>query len=379
MSNQAPLNVCLYLSSSYIGGTERMALEFIRHCERSLIEPHVMVKLRGGPLPDLVKEMGVPCVVIQRPDDPQERPLWKMDSNVMMDFLREHRIDLIHNFGLRAELSSRLFVKNGLVKKIVSGIRDTDPWRRFYHVWLDRLTAYKVDLFIANSHVAAKTSLERERHPPEKMHVIHNGVPLPEAMEKEAARVLFDIQKDRGPVVAHVANLKPVKKGHDLLFEALRDIRNDFPSLHVVCAGLDASGGKIPAMAQKMSLGETVQFTGYCDKTRELFQAADLAVLPSRYESFPTSILEAMAAGCPVVAADVGGISEIIEDGVNGLLVPANDPTSLGKAMGDLLADQEKRASLGHAARKTVEQKFTVEMMCRKIEEAYLSLFPHRP
>lgn len=373
-----PLRICLFLSSSHIGGTERMALEFIRHCDRSLIEPHVMVKLRGGPLPGMVEEMGVPCVVIQRPNDLQERPLWKMDSYVMAEFLREHRIDLIHNFGLRAELTSRLFVKNGVVKKIVSGIRDTDPWRRFYHVWLDRLTAHTVDLFIANSHVAAKTSLERERHPPEKMRVIHNGVPLPEPLEKEAARGLFDIHRDRGPVVAHVANLVPGKKGHDVLFDALVGMREKFPGLCVVFAGRDASDGRIPALARNKGLEETVLFTGYSDKTRELFQAADLAVLPSRFESFPTSILEAMAAECPVVAADVGGIGEIIRDGSNGLLVPAGDSGAFRQAMEKLMLDRDLSSTLGQEARATIEKHFTVDIMCRHIEEAYLSLFPRR-
>ncbi|MCC5876779.1 MAG: glycosyltransferase family 4 protein [Candidatus Sumerlaeia bacterium] len=373
-----PLRICLFLSSSHIGGTERMALEFIRHCDRSRVTPHVLVKLRGGPLPEMVEELGVPCEVLQTPGDLDKRPLWVFESRVMAEFLKAHRIELIHNFGLRAELTSRPHVRHLGVKKIVSGIRDTDPWRRFYHVWLDRLTSGWVDLYIANSHVAAEVSLKRERRPPEKMRVIHNGVPLPTAMDRTAARKLFSISPDAGPVVAHVANLVPGKKGHDVLFEAIVGLRGRFPGLRVICAGRDASGGRIPALAEKLGLGEVVTFTGYCDKARELFQAADLAVLPSRFESFPTSIVEAMAAGCPVVASDVGGISEVIRDGENGSLVSPEDHAVLGEAISRLLGDRERLRDLGKAARATIEKDFTVETMCRRIEEAYLSLFPGR-
>lgn len=362
-----PLSVCLFLSTSVIGGTERMALEFLCTCDRRRIRPSLMALLEGGSLVEEAARLDVPCRLLRWRGRWDRRALRGFSG-----FLRENHVRLIHNFGLRADLLSRLYAPRNGVERIVSGIRDTDPWRRWPHVLSDRLTARRVDLHIANSHEARRVALAREKLRPEKVIVIHNGIRPP---AEPPPPLPLDLPPGREPVIAMVANLKPVKKGHDVLFRALDRLRGDFPRLLVLCAGQDLSGGAIPAMAREMGVGDHVFFTGYCDNIPALLRHADLAVLPSRYESFPASILEAMAAGLPVVASRAGGIPEIIRDGDNGLLVEPGDDRALGEALSGLLHDSTERARLGRAARETVATHFTAGTMTRRIEEAYLSLF----
>lgn len=343
-----------------------MALEFIRACDREKVRPSLLVLLEGGTLLEEARRLDIPCHHLRWKGKWDRRAVREFGT-----FLSRNEVRLIHNFGLRSDLLSRLLAPSRGIRRIVSGIRDTDPWRRWPHVMADRLTARRVDLYIANSHAARRASLSREKMPPEKVIVIHNGIRFPPGGGAGAGP---ELPPRRSPVLAMVANLKPGKKGHDVLFEALAGLRHEFPEILLVCAGQDLSGGAIPALAESAGVAGLVHFTGYCDNVAAVLRAADVAVLPSRFESFPASIVEAMAEGLPVVASRVGGIAEIIRDGENGLLVESGNAGQLRDTLARLLRDGEERARLGEAARRTVAADFTVEIMARLIEDAYLGL-----
>ena len=111
----------------------------------------------------------------------------------------------------------------------------------------------------------------------------------------------------------------------------------------------------------------------------DLLRAADLFVHPSHQEGFSNAILEAMAAGLPVVACDVGGNPEAVVDGVTGRLVPPRDPTALANAMAEILADPGKGRSMGEAGRQRATEQFSLDRMVREIEEMYESLMLRGP
>ena len=288
-------HICLFCSTSFIGGAERMALAFLKDCDPQRFKPHLVTLLGKGPVIDEAQQHGIPTLALD----------WQgfYDGGAKREFkkfLIDNRIELIHNFGLRAELLCRPLARKCGIKKVVSGIRDTGVWRKWYHVWTDRLTAHKVNLYIANSKNAMDHFQRREKIPREKSRVIYNGLKLPETIaSREAALEKFNIPAGRSPVLIELANLVPGVKGHDILFAAIKRLRDEHPGLLLICAGQDKSGGAIQKLSDEMGIRENVHFTGYVENVFELLPAADIAVLPSRYESFPVSLLEALAVNLP--------------------------------------------------------------------------------
>jgi glycosyltransferase involved in cell wall biosynthesis len=121
-------------------------------------------------------------------------------------------------------------------------------------------------------------------------------------------------------------------------------------------------------------MAEAVTFTGVRADVPKILAALDLFVLPSLWEGMPNAVLEAMAAGLPVVATAVGGTPEVVMDGVTGLLVPPQDPSALAQAIERLLRDPDLRRTMGRAGRRRVEQHFDVRETVRQVEDLYETL-----
>jgi glycosyltransferase involved in cell wall biosynthesis len=121
----------------------------------------------------------------------------------------------------------------------------------------------------------------------------------------------------------------------------------------------------------------SVIFLGNRSDTTSLFAAADLFVLPSLFEGLPLAVLEAMAAGCPVIATDVGGVKEVINDGTNGLVVPPADPAALSEALLRLLKNKKEGKRFAKAAMERVRSDFSAERMCREYDALFMNLSKH--
>jgi glycosyltransferase involved in cell wall biosynthesis len=175
-------------------------------------------------------------------------------------------------------------------------------------------------------------------------------------------------------LVAFVGRCEASKGLFDLL-EATNLLRGVIPQVRLECAG-DGDLAKVARYALALNLGTRVSLPGWIDRaaTRELLQRASVFVLPSYAEGLPVSLLEAMAAGCPVIATRVGGIPDVITDGVDGLLVPAGDPEALARAIARVLRDPAFARALGNAARETVANRYAAERSLERLELLYAGL-----
>ena len=367
------MNLSLFTSTSDFGGAERMALAFLSRCDRRRFSPTLICLLGRGPLLEAARQAGIPCLGLD----------WRgaVDLGAIRafrHFLQEYRIDLIHSFGLRADLVSRL-LGNRLLgargqdrRRIVCGLRDTGDWRSRAHTLADRWTAGRVDRFIANSEAARQAFIARERLPADRIVTIPNGLDLPTgSVDIAQARADFGVEAGRFPVLVQVANIRIAIKGYDVLLDVARRLADRHPGLLVLCVGQDYSGGRLAAMVAEQGLSDHVRLTGYCADVRAPLALADVFTLASRHESFPVSILEAMAAGAPVVASHVGGVPEIIRHGENGLLAPAGDVDRWTETLDRLIRDQAERRRLGEAGRQTVAERFTLDAMVERIQGVY--------
>ena len=166
-------------------------------------------------------------------------------------------------------------------------------------------------------------------------------------------------------------------KAVDVLLKALRDVSRDVPNVTLAVAGQDLSKAatRVRSLCEKLGLSDRVTFLGRVDRDRlpELIWHSDVFVLPSRMEAFGVAVLEALAAGAPVVATDVGGIPEIVRDGVDGLLVPADDPVALAGAIRKVVSDEPLKRRLAEAAPPRAEA-FSVARMIASLRKLYLEL-----
>jgi glycosyltransferase involved in cell wall biosynthesis len=175
---------------------------------------------------------------------------------------------------------------------------------------------------------------------------------------------------DGTAAVGLVARLDHWGKGHKEFFTALASLKDRYP-----VQGLVIGGGRreteMRQLAVEMGLEERVRFLGQRDDVPDLLAALDIFVLPSHSEGVSLALLEAMAAGLPVIASRVGGLPEVVTDGDTGLLIPPQDPEALAAALARLLDEPAWAKKLGENARRQVEENFSLERLGREINEIY--------
>jgi glycosyltransferase involved in cell wall biosynthesis len=178
----------------------------------------------------------------------------------------------------------------------------------------------------------------------------------------------------RPNLVLFLGHMAPDKGVFDLL-EAVSAVRGAVPDLRLVCAG-DGDRIAVARYAERLGMADAVKFTGWVGPSgkRALFESAAVLATPSYDAALPMSMLEAMAAGVPVCAAAVGGIPEVIVDGLSGFLVAPGDSASLARVLKTLLLDRSLGARIGAAARESVRLRYAPERALPKLEEIYTAL-----
>jgi glycosyltransferase involved in cell wall biosynthesis len=192
-----------------------------------------------------------------------------------------------------------------------------------------------------------------------RAYVVHNGIP---PLEPAPAHPAVAALRERGPVVGLVTLLRP-GKGIETLVDALPEVLAAHPTASVAVAGRGDDRNRLASRARARGVAEALHLVGETAGPVPLLAGADVFASVSWAESFPYNVLEAMAASLPVVATDVGGTSEAVEDGVTGILVPPRETGPLAAAISGLLADTERAARLGAAGAQRVAERFTVEDM----------------
>jgi len=173
--------------------------------------------------------------------------------------------------------------------------------------------------------------------------------------------------------VCLVANFFPYK-GHRDFIEAAALAARDIPSARFILVGDGALRGEIEGRIESLGLGQRVTLLGVREDSMRIMHLSDVVALCSYEEGFPNVLLEAMAAGRPVIATRVGGVPEIVEDGVTGLLVDPHSPDQLASAMIRLLRATEEAERMGRRGRERASKDFTIEKMVRSYEDLYLEL-----
>ena len=233
-------------------------------------------------------------------------------------------------------------------------------FQRFPVLLAEKLLARITQTVITVSDFDRNLALQHRLIPEDRVVTIHNGMPLSDS--PHAFRGGSTVR------LIMVARFQP-QKDHATLFAALQKLEALPWSLHLVGDGPDQS--RWQEWVVDRGWGERVTFHGLSLEVATLLAQSDLFVLASRWEGFPNSILEAMRAGLPVIASDVGGVREAVEEGRTGRIVPPGNPAALATALAELLADRSLRQAWGFSGRKRFEESFTFQTMLEKTEAVW--------
>jgi len=254
-------------------------------------------------------------------------------------------------------------------------IRGMPRWRKKIHALL--VNRGVIQVLIAASTRTRQHAIE-EGIRPDRVEVIFNGItPFKsnKAKRDETRRELGLRENDL--FLLSVGRLV-FEKGHEFLVEAMSTVIRSRQNIVAGICGAGPLKGQLEQQILRNALENHVRLLGQWDSVQDLLAAADIFVLPSRWEGLPMALLEAMMAGLPVIATRVEGVDEVVEDGVHGLLVPLEDPPALAEAILQLAGDRQARSRMGAAASLRIAGEYTTDRMCENYLKIILSLGKRR-
>jgi len=240
-------------------------------------------------------------------------------------------------------------------------------------------TIQSIDVFVTAS-VVASHALASVLHLGDHQHTVIPNAAEPGVATASRAEIRHDLGIIDDRLVLLVMARLEKRKGHTYLLDALPQLPDQLRERTVVLvAGVGPERDALEAQCAAMDLGDRVRFLGQRNDRWSLYEAADVVVLPSiSHEDMPIVILDAMAAGRPVVASRVAGIPEQVVDGVTGRLVPPGDPAALAHALAAILEDSPRRAAMGKAGRERYESRYTPQRFVDAYRRLYVSLLERR-
>jgi glycosyltransferase involved in cell wall biosynthesis len=317
---------------------------------------------------------GVRFIGLERHGRPALRP-WKL----LIDELRSHPADVLHSHKHGSNAWGALFKRIGRVPVFVAHEHTWSFEGRPARKFLDRnLIGRAATRVVAVSNADRQKMIELEGLPPDKVVMIPNGIPDPITAPGAgvAVRDELGIAHD-APVIGTVATIRP-QKALEVLIEATAALRERFPDAATLIAGGDVGGSQLrdelTARAAALGVTENVRFLGLREDVPAVIDALDVAVCCSDFEGSPLSVMEYMEGARPVVATDVGGLGDLIGDGVHGYLVGPRDSAALADRIGALLGDPELARKLGEAGRERRRAEFSIDATAARVGALYEEL-----
>lgn len=364
-------NILILENEFGMGGSEKKLFEFISRADREHYAIKVCCLKGGGYFKLPLRAMGIRFYdqLLQHRGD-------LLAYRKLARIIRDEDIDLIYTFAhANTVLFSYLARVSGLVQAMVVSFHamgNPEGGRLVPNYLKPFLDA--ADGYLAVAHRHKRYLVEVEGLDAARIQVIHNGV---DTQKYRPGRSCDELREEMqfaegDTVITVVASLKPAKCVDNLL-RAVAQNKARFPRARVLVVGEGPEDGNLKSLAGSLGIGNHVVFAGIRDDIDAVLRATDLFVLPSRRgtETFPNVILEAMACGVPVVATDVGSVTELVAHEGSGLVIPPDDVDALAAALAALLADADKRSAYGTRGREIIEAQFGIETMCEQREAVF--------
>lgn len=225
-------------------------------------------------------------------------------------------------------------------------------------------------------HADAITAVSRymAREAKERLGISHKIKVIPNFVDTEdfkpAPCMLLEGHDDRGMTITHISNFRPLKRIEDLVY-AMCIINKKSPNIKLLLVGDGPERHSVERLIDRLDLRRNITLTGYRSDIPELLRCSDLVVICSETESAPLTVLEGMSSGLPIIGTNVGGIPEIVKDGVNGFLVPVKHPEAIAEKVLELASDKDKARKMGTRGRRMVLEKYSKDIVVDQYLKVY--------
>jgi len=356
-----------------IGGTPRHLIEVLTHLDRRQFTPAVYC-LKAWPenaFLSRVRALNVE-VIDGRTGETFHGAGWVAPLVRLAREIRRRRIAIVQSYLLHANFLAMPAARLARVPVALTSVRSLDTYTG-HERWMSRSAHTLADRVMVCAEAVGAHVHRVERCPRAKIAVVPNGIDLARLERPPVAGEWPDDLGDPATVVGTVGRLAPKKAQADLL-DAAPVVLDRIPSARFVLVGDGPDRRALEERARALRIDGQVRLLGAVADAERLMSRMDVFVLPSRMEGMSNALLEAMAAGRPVVATDVGANAEVMVDGVTGLVVPPARPDRLADAIITVLKDPERARSMGAAGRRRVAEEFTVTRMVERLQALYRGL-----
>ena len=366
--NHSPIRMLFVVPDLFVGGAERHLVTLLTRIDPDRFDPLVICIGDEGPFFTELVAAGIPARALH---------LRKRDAlsalGELVSAMRAQNTDVVVVRGYSAEALGRLAARiAGVPHSIVwaHNIGDIKP-RGMIRTVADRLLDRWTTAYFGVAEAQRSYLVDELHYPDEKIRILQNGIATAqfEIPADHRVRAELGIAAD-APVAGIVAALRP-EKDHATFLRAARIVVDAMPQAKFLVVGEGPMRVQVETLCAKLNLSSSVVFTGSRKDVDRILSAMDVFVLSSRtVECFPIAVLEAMAAGLPTVSTDVGGVHEMLIDGVTGFLVPHSDPRQLANRILQLFSDPDLARRMGRAARSKVKSEFDLRRTVPAAEEA---------
>lgn len=348
-----------------VGGLERVVVDLVKGFRDSNYSCVVCCLETRGEFAADVEALRVPVFVLHKQDGLDLSVIFRLAR-----FLRQQNVTIVHTHNPGPHIY-------GLLAAWLAGVPirvHTKHGRNFpddrKRVWINRILSWGTDMIVPVSDDAGLVATDVERANPQKIHRIWNGIDVNFYMPQH--------DPVEGPlVIGTVARLSP-EKDQKTMLAAFRHVLDEIPDAHLIVAGDGPCAAELREEAARLGLNGRVDFLGQCANIPEVLKRMSIFTLSSTTEGLSMTVLEAMAAGLPIVATDVGGNRELVQPPQCGLVVPARDPEVLGRAYIELLRDPLRRVQMSAASRARAVQYFSVEDTLAEYKKLYDQLMARK-
>ncbi|MGH9869405.1 MAG: glycosyltransferase [Candidatus Polarisedimenticolia bacterium] len=361
-----------FITNFYIGGTERQFMVLGRGLDRTRFDVRAACLRKEGPFLAEMQAEGIPV------QEHRIRSLYRPSTLGMQIRLAaalwKERVQIVHTYGFYPNTFALAPARAAGVPVIVASIRDIgDIWTPLQRR-LQRLVCRLADAIAVNAE-AVKRRLIDEGYDGGRVVVIENGIDVARFSGANAAgRLRHELGLPAGiPLVAVLSRLNK-DKGISHFLKAAASLRSAWPDARWLLLGDGPDRALLEQEAKGLGLADRAHFLGFRTDVADILPEITVSVLPSLSEALSNVVLESMAAERPVVVTRVGGLPEVVDDGVHGLLVPPGDERALARGIDTMLRDPGRAADMGRSARQRVTREFSLQRMIDRTQQMYESL-----
>lgn len=364
------LKILYMITGLKLGGAEIQLLNMVKNINRDLFDCSILY-IKGEP--DIEGDFNNLNIKVYN------NSIYSLFNPIkyveIFRIIKNNDFDILHTHLIHCNLIGRVIGRLAGVKSIINSEHNTSNWQKnnFFLIILYKITLKYVDIIHCISNSVKTKITDKIDIDNKKLRIVYNGINMNHFITKQEGikKELFSIEPY--PVLGCVSRLDK-RKGLEYLIRAIKILKNTYKNIKLLLVGEGSEKKSLTKLVNDLKLEEQILFVGKTNETKKYLQALDVFVLPSLQEGLSIAIIEAMAAGVPVIASNVNGIPEVVTNNLDGILIDPQDEYKIAKAVEKLINNKTFRDSLVENAYEKVKVKFDIKNIVNEFQDLYLEL-----